>query len=153
VSNRNAEWFARVLIVAMFALAIWTWPSAPARIPIHWNISGQIDGYGPKLGSLFLLPVVGLAGYVLIGLTAVIRREQFTERVIAALSLFRLAYVLMMAGVVAVIVADLRGSNINMNYVVLPLLAVMMLASVNLILRLSRLKLSKTAPPGGGVQV
>ena len=137
----------------MFALAIWAWPSAPARVPIHWNIHGQIDGYGSKLGALVLLPFVGLAGYALIGLTAIVRPEQVAGRVMAALSWFRLAYVLMMAGVFAVVVADARGSDINMNYVVFPLLAVMMVASANLILQLSRLKSPRSAPPGGGVRV
>ena len=153
MSNRNADWLARAFIVAMSALAIWAWPSAPARVPIHWNIHGQIDGYGSKLGALVLLPFVGLGGYVLIGITAVMRPEQFDARAIAALSWFRLAYVLMMAGVFAVVVADARGSDINMNYVVFPLLAVMMAASANLVLQVGRRKSSKSAPPGGGVRV
>ena len=57
VKNRNAEWLARALIVAMFALAVWTWPFAPSQIPIHWDITGQINGYGSKLVGLFLLPI------------------------------------------------------------------------------------------------
>ena len=38
-------------------------PAFPATIPIHWNIHGKIDGYGPK-GTLFLMPAVmtGLLG-------------------------------------------------------------------------------------------
>ena len=50
-----------------------------------------------------------------------------------ALSWFRLAYVLVMAGVFGVIVADVRGANVNMNYVIFPLLALMMIAIVNLL--------------------
>ena len=41
VKNRNAEWLARALIVAMFAVAAWAWPSTPAQIPIHWDITGR----------------------------------------------------------------------------------------------------------------
>ena len=55
-----------------------------------------------------------------------------------ALSWFRLAYVLVMAGVFGVIVADVRGANINMNYVIFPLLALMMIAIVNLVMHLNR---------------
>jgi uncharacterized membrane protein len=152
-SNRNADWLARAVIVAMFAVAAWAWPSAPAQIPIHWNIAGQINGYGSKFTGLLLMPIVVLAGYALIALTAVIRPEQFEGPVMSALSWFRLAYVIAMAGAFGVIVADARGATLNMNYVIFPVLAVMMIASANLLVQLSRLKMSKTAPPGGGIQV
>jgi uncharacterized membrane protein len=152
VKNLNPDWIARALIVAMFAAAIWSWPTAPARIPIHWSLAGQIDGYGSKFVGLLLTPIVALAGYALIGLTAVVRPGQFEGRVMSALSWFRLAYVIVMAGAFGVIVADARGANLNMNYVMLPVLALMMIASANLLVQLSRLKMSKTAPPGGGVQ-
>ena len=151
--NRNADWLARAVIVAMFAVAALAWPSAPAEIPIHWNIVGQVNGYGSKFTGLLLMPIVALAGYALIALTAVIRPEQFEGPVMGALSWFRLAYVIAMAGAFGVIVADARGANLNMNYVIFPVLAVMMIASANLLVQLSRLKMSKTAPPGGEIQV
>jgi uncharacterized membrane protein len=153
VKNRIAERIALVLIIAMFALAAWTWPSAPAQIPIHWDIAGQVNGYGPKAIGLLLMPSVALAGYALIGLSAAIRPEQFDLRAMKALSWFRCAYVTLMAGVFGAMVADIRGANLNMNYVVFPLLALMMIASANLIVQLSRLKGSKAAPPGGGIRI
>lgn len=153
MSKRRADRLSLALIVAMFALALWTWPSAPAQIPIHWNITGQIDGYGGKAVGLLLMPLVALAGYALIGLVSLIRRQQFDWPMLTALAWFRCAYVIVMAGVFGVIVADARGANINMNYVIFPVLALMTIAAVNLIFQLSRLKSNKTAPPDGGVRV
>ncbi len=153
MKNRNAERIAQVLIIAMFVLAAWAWPSAPEQIPIHWDITGQVNGYGSKAMGLLLMPIVGLAGYVLIGLSAIIKPQQFDGRVMNALSWFRCAYVIVMAGVFAVMVADIRGANLNMNYVIFPLLALMTIASVNLIVQLSRLKATKAAPPGGGIRI
>jgi uncharacterized membrane protein len=153
MKNQKAEWLAQALIVAMFALAIWTWPSSPAQIPIHWDINGQINGYGSKFTGLLLMPIVALAGYALIGLTAVIKPEQFDGRVMNALSWFRLAYVIVIAGAFYVIVADARGANLNMNFVIFPALALMMIASANLILQLGRLKATRTSPPGGGIRI
>jgi uncharacterized membrane protein len=153
VKNRNAEWLARALIVAMFAAAIWSWPAAPAQIPIHWNIAGQIDGYGSKFAGLLLIPIVAVAGYALAGLMAIIRPEKFQGPAMRALLWFRLAYMLVMAGVFVVVVADIRGANVNMNYVIFPLLALMMIVIANLLVQLNRIKMAKTAPPGGGVQV
>ena len=144
---------AQALIIAMFVVGIMSWSSVPAQIPIHWDTSGQVDAYGSKFTGLLLLPLIALAGYILIGLTAVFSPAQFQGRAMNALSWFRLAYVLVMAGVFGVIVADVRGANINMNYVIFPLLALMMIASVNLVVQLGRLKSSKAAPPGGGIRI
>jgi uncharacterized membrane protein len=153
VKNRNAETLAPALIIAMFVIGILTWPSAPAQIPIHWDVYGQVDAYGSKLIGLLLLPIVALAGYTLIGLTAVLSPAQFQGRAMTALSWFKLTYVLVMAGVYGVIVADIRSANLNMNYVIYPLLALMMIAVVNLLIHTNRNKSAKTAPPGGGIQV
>jgi uncharacterized membrane protein len=139
------------LILAMFAVAAWAWPSAPAQIPIHWNFAGQIDGYGSKSVGLLLMPIVALAGYVLIGLLPLIRPGLSEGPVINALSWFRLAYVIVMAGVFGVIVAHARSANLNMNYVVYPLLALMMIASANLVVQLSRNKYAQRPPRCGGV--
>ena len=49
-----------VLIAVMFALAAITWPSAPDRIATHWNLHGQVDGYGGKFSGLLLLPLLAL---------------------------------------------------------------------------------------------
>ena len=147
MKNRNAERIAQLLIVAMFAVAIWTWPSAPAQIPIHWDITGQVNGYGSKVVGLFLLPVIAVAGYALIGWAPRFNPARPVEW--NALSWFGAAYVLLMAGVFGVVVADARGSNVNMNYVVFPLVALLWIAIVNLLVRSGRAKAARTAPPGG----
>jgi uncharacterized membrane protein len=153
VKNRTAERLGWALLVAMFVLGALTWSSAPASIPIHWDITGQINGYGSKETGLLLMPVIALGGYAMLGFLPALRPEQFDGRVIGALSWFRLAYVLVMAGAFGVIVADSRGANINMNCVMFLALAFLMIASVNLVVQLSRLKSSKAAPPGGGIRI
>lgn len=144
---------AQALIIAMFLIAMMSWSSVPAQIPIHWDISGQIDAYGSKFTGLLLLPTIALAGYLLIGFTAVFSPAQFQGRAMNALSWFRLTYVLVMAGVFGVIVADVRGANINLNYVIFPLLALMVISIVNLLIHTNRNKSGKTVPPNGGIQI
>jgi uncharacterized membrane protein len=65
----------RVYWLVAFALILLAWvvsaalyPGLPARIPIHWNIHGKIDGYGPKW-TVFLMPATML---FLLGLFAVL---------------------------------------------------------------------------------
>jgi uncharacterized membrane protein len=47
---------AIVLVIASWVISAVVYPSLPARIPTHWNISGQVDGYGDKSWALFLMP-------------------------------------------------------------------------------------------------
>lgn len=150
MNSRNAESLALAFIIAMFALAGLTWPSAPTQIPIHWDISGQIDAYGSKFTGLLLMPLVALAGYTLIGLAPILKPEQFDEPATNALAWFRLTYVLVMAGVFGVIVGDIRGASLNMNYVILPALGLTLVAVANLLVHLKR---TRTSKPGDGIQI
>ena len=46
------------VIPLLVTLAVFT--RLPDLIPMHWNISGQIDAYYPKFPGAFLLPALGL---------------------------------------------------------------------------------------------
>ena len=52
------------LILAMFLAGVLIWNSAPDRIPIHWDGTGQVDGYGGKFEGLFMLPLIALGIYL-----------------------------------------------------------------------------------------
>lgn len=40
-------------------VAAWLWPTLPARVPVHWNLHGQVDGHAPRLWAA-LFPVLGV---------------------------------------------------------------------------------------------
>ena len=42
-------------LVALAASAV-LYPQFPERVPIHWNIHGQVDGWGDKAWAVFLTP-------------------------------------------------------------------------------------------------
>ncbi len=54
-----------IVLGAMFAGAAIAWPHAPGRIPVHWNLSGQVDRYGGRFEGLLALPLLALGLYVL----------------------------------------------------------------------------------------
>ena len=54
------------VIAAMFVAATVAWPRAPERVPVHWNIQGQVDRYGGKFEGLLLTPLIALGLYVLL---------------------------------------------------------------------------------------
>ena len=54
------SWLEVVLLAAPFvALAIY-WNELPARVPMHWNFRGQIDGWSAKTPGIFLIPLTAL---------------------------------------------------------------------------------------------
>ena len=54
-----------LLIAAMFVVAALTWPVAPERIPVHWGLSGEADGYAGRFWGLFGQPLIATGLYVL----------------------------------------------------------------------------------------
>ncbi len=55
-----------LIIAAMFVAAAVLWPTTPSRVPVHWNASGQVDGYGGRFEGLLLMPLITLSIYVLL---------------------------------------------------------------------------------------
>ncbi len=52
-------WIITLLLIAgTVGVSAWLYPSLPQQIPTHWNIKGEIDGYGNKDWALFLLPAM-----------------------------------------------------------------------------------------------
>jgi uncharacterized membrane protein len=54
-----------LVIAGMFLLAGVTWSWAPERIPVHWNVAGEVDRYGGKVEGLLGIPLLALGIYLL----------------------------------------------------------------------------------------
>jgi uncharacterized membrane protein len=67
---RRIYGFTTSLIVAIIALqalvSIVAYPFLPDRVPSHWNLAGQINGYMPKLGMALLFPLLSFGIFVLV---------------------------------------------------------------------------------------
>lgn len=69
LTNRKVmEGLQLSIIVGMFITAAIRWSSVPDRIPIHWNASGDVDGYGGRFVGLLLVPILALGVYALLAL-------------------------------------------------------------------------------------
>jgi uncharacterized membrane protein len=55
---------AFLLVAATLAAPAWLYPGLPDQIPTHWNIKGEVDGYGGKW-TLFIFPVL-MAGLLVL---------------------------------------------------------------------------------------
>ncbi len=65
-TNWRAEIPQLSLLTGMFVAAAATWPFAPERIPVHWNINGDVDRYGGRLEGLLAVPLIAAVLYALL---------------------------------------------------------------------------------------
>ena len=65
--NYNLKRELPLLLILLLQLiaAILIYPHMPDQVPIHWNASGEIDGYGSRVVGAFLFPALNAAAYFL----------------------------------------------------------------------------------------
>lgn len=59
------ELFLISLILLGFIISIYLYPSLPDKMPIHWNIHGEVNRYGSRLFGAFGMPLISLGIYLL----------------------------------------------------------------------------------------
>ena len=55
------KWYPAVLVALTFVASLVVYPRLPDRVPNHWNLHNQVNGYGPKWTVTFLFPLMLLA--------------------------------------------------------------------------------------------
>ena len=56
----RSRWFGYWATAVAGAVSLLVYPGLPSRVAIHFNAAGQVDGYGPRLTAVLLLPLVML---------------------------------------------------------------------------------------------
>ena len=59
------RWLRIVIVLGMFVLGAYLYPSLPDKVPTHWNFEGVADGFSSRPFGAFLLPCVGLLFLIL----------------------------------------------------------------------------------------
>ena len=103
----------------MFLLAAITWPTAPDRIPVHWNVYGQVDRYGGKVEGLLVIPLLTLGIYfLLLFMPRIDPGRANYQRFAGAYSIIRIATTALLAVIYGVTNLSIRGYRIDMSIVV-----------------------------------
>ncbi|MBN2585149.1 SdpI family protein [Patescibacteria group bacterium] len=77
----KTEWLSVLLIIAVIIAAIWVYPLLPAKVPSHWGINGQVDGWTSPVGHVLMFPGMMVGMYLLFLALPHIepRRQHFIE--------------------------------------------------------------------------
>jgi uncharacterized membrane protein len=122
-----------LLLTGMFLLAALTWSTAPDKIPMHWNFSGEVDSYGGRFEGLLAIPLLTLGIYVLLWVVPLIDPGRANyKRFAGPYTTIRMALVVLMAALYGVIHLWLRGHQVSVATVVPILVGCLFLVLGNL---------------------
>lgn len=54
------------MLVALWGFSLWAMGRLPGRVPMHWNIRGEVDGWGGPVVASLLIPGLATAVYLVI---------------------------------------------------------------------------------------
>jgi uncharacterized membrane protein len=55
------KWIPLLIVIAAFAATASVYPSLPARVPTHWNMAGQPNGWSSRFWGAWMLPLILIA--------------------------------------------------------------------------------------------
>lgn len=99
-----------VLSMVPLVMTFVLWNRLPDRVPMHWNLDGKIDGYGPKL----LMPLLNIGIYALLLVVMFIdpKKENYS-RFMSIYTKLRIVILTFFLAVSSVIILVALGYPIN----------------------------------------
>jgi len=52
------KWIPLLIVAAAFLASALVYPDLPERIPTHWNLEGQVDGWSTRTWGAFMIPAM-----------------------------------------------------------------------------------------------
>jgi len=117
-----------ILILAIFAIGLYFWPFLPERVPTHWNIAGQIDGWNSKNFAVFFFPMLIAGLYLLLSFIPLMDPLKTNIELFGHLYFwFKVVFVLFMGMLYGVTIYAGLGNQVNVGLAVMLGIAVLFL--------------------------
>ena len=114
-----ADWPALLLLLLSLAAGLFLYPRLPARVPSHWNLAGQVDGYASRPWGAVGIPLLSTGIYLLMLVVPLIdpKRENY-RRFMGTYRVLRLMLVVFFVALHAVVLAAALGSPVRTDLLV-----------------------------------
>jgi uncharacterized membrane protein len=112
------HWYFFLLIIISVGISLWAYPRLPEEVPIHWNFSGEVDGYASKLfavlfGPIFLTWIYG----ILFGVSKIDPRKENYEKFAGAYRVFMNALLTFFVVIHIAVIFSGLGYDVNMDWI------------------------------------
>ena len=105
-----------IILIAPIIYLIAVWNQLPDQLPIHWNLKGEVDDYGPK----YLMALLNIGLYLLLLLLPKIDpRKKNYDNFSSTYFKLRLMLVLFFSSITAVIISKSIGFDIDLDRIVI----------------------------------
>jgi len=54
------KWYPPVILALAIVVSAIAYPSLPERVPMHWDLDGNVDRVGSRFEAAILLPIIGI---------------------------------------------------------------------------------------------
>jgi uncharacterized membrane protein len=113
------DWPLLVLFALALAAAAWTYPTLPERVPVHWNVHGEVDGWGGRAFGAFGLLGILLGTYaVVVALPLLDPHRTNYVKFLPTFRIIRWSLAILLIGTWAVTLMAARGVPIRVDVVV-----------------------------------
>ena len=126
-----------ILTLLPVLVGLLLWNRLPEKMPTHWGLSGQVDGFSPKAQAIFLMPCIMAVGQIVMAFCIFAdSKKQNIHRKPLLLSLWILPVVsILISGASYLIALDVK---ISMTMVILLLLAILLIGLGNYLPKLQQ---------------
>lgn len=133
----KSRWLAPILTAAMWIFSLAVYSRLPQRIPSHWNLRGEVDGWSEKPWAALMMPAMATAA---LGLLWLVRRidprraniERFRDEWMLLVNLIFLFFGVMHVAMLG----NGLGWPVNMERVILASVGLMFVAIGNYLPRI-----------------
>lgn len=131
------DWPLFLAMAGAFITSAVLYPTLPEKVPIHWDINDQVNGWGSRFEALFLSLGMAVGIYLLILFIPLIdpRRRNYTKFG-SSFRIIRFVLVLFMLLVWGATIAAARGMHVNMNLLMPAAISILLIVMGNVMPRL-----------------
>lgn len=120
-----------ILVILPFLYLAYVWNSLPKRVPVHWNVNGEIDGWGDKMQLIsisFALPVLIYAIFLLV---PIIDPKKRIKKMGSKYQQLKFILVLFMSALAVLIIYSAKNQSFNSIAYVFGIIGFLIMASGN----------------------